>query len=1403
MRQPLVNSRMLSIGSCLALLACAFTFVACGGGSTGAAPAAAPVVSPFVINAPKLVTEGDKCTASVPIQASGGYVWIIDGGTITGGDATEKISFTAGAPGALKLSCTAQGSSTTANANVLPLPRIESFEATPSTLMDGESSELKAVFSNGKGTIQPGNLPMESGTPLKVSPTVDTIYTLNVTNEAGGNTAYALNLKVVAAPAITAFSASSAQVTAGEPLYLSASFTGGTGVILPGNLPIENGRPVTVTPMADTAYTLTVTNSIGKYATQTLTAVHVVEAPSIDRFTAKRASLTSGESTELLPLFRSGIGVINPGNLPVESGKAISISPAADTVYRLTVTNAQGYRVTADAPVNVFSAPTISGFGASRTQLTAGEPLQLTATYVGQSAVINPGNLSVSSGVPITVLPSVDTTYKLTALNGAGMTVNQSLDVKVLPAQVIESFSASAPSITEGEPLTLTAVYRGGDAVLMPGDARIESGRPVTVFPKVDTTYTLILTNSLGKVSASVLDVQVIKAPVIQSFQIANSGITAGDPVEVTPLFIGGTGVITPGDLPVTSGMPITLKPEGDTSYTLTVTNALGRKATQILTLHTFPLPTIGSFTGSAPAVSQGDALTLTAQFAGGTGLITPGNLPIQSGTPLNLNPQASMTYTLTVTNGAGKRATLTVDVQVVSAPAIQTFSAQNASVAEGDSALVTAGFSGGSGVITPGDLVVESYKPVSLAITGDVTYTLTVTNSLGKKTSRTLSVNLVRNPTIESFTVDQTTVTQGENLTFTATYANGVGRLTGGLWADLPSGKPVSVAVNYPVMGAGSDATFTLSVSNQLGKVATQTVTVKVLPRPWINAFKAYMPMGPYSHLTEVASVPMGSTVQLVADFNGVNGNITPGDKAIESSYTWYPGGVNWKPVSVIVNTDTTYTLTVSNGGTFGVTRTLDLKTIPLKLTEFKAKPAYITAGEASVLSWTVEGATSVKLDHAFGEVIGQFSKTIKPTETITYTLTAQNGVGDSQTATAKITVVPRPVITSFTVESGRINPGQAATLKAVFDAGPEGTAVIEGIGSVESGVLIQTPNLDYSRSYTLVVTNAAGVRITAKANVMVTGAGLDIRISGLPEGVDANVGVNCSSGSINKVIKTSELIPNAYSWWTVSPSAVFGPDGTLYQASPGATGTLDWGGCGARVDIVYTKSETKKITLPGGLAYEFVLVPAGTYRMNPYSRVGYMPNDRQANNEHMVTFAQPFFMGRTEVTQAQWVALMDRNPSMDADINENYPVGQVSWDMAKAFVAKLQALEGCKEVRLPSEAEWEYAARTAMDDPVSYGGGMMGGFPNNANSGWMDRWGCYGMNSNATEWCEDGYHPELKDAPTDGSAWTVDSLSGHVYRSVYNSRPSEDSSWQRTGYSREFGLRLVMPIPIPPQIP
>ena len=215
---------------------------------------------------------------------------------------------------------------------------------------------------------------------------------------------------------------------------------------------------------------------------------------------------------------------------------------------------------------------------------------------------------------------------------------------------------------------------------------------------------------------------------------------------------------------------------------------------------------------------------------------------------------------------------------------------------------------------------------------------------------------------------------------------------------------------------------------------------------------------------------------------------------------------------------------------------------------------------------------------------------------------------------------------------------------------------------------------------------------------------------------------------------------------------------------------------------------TEIKRITknanyfgedLGDDVTLEMVSIPEGTFTMgspeNEEGRISY------ESPQHQVT-VPPFFMGKYPVTQKQWkaVAALEKvKINLQSDLSrfkgDNLPVECVSWNDAQEFCARLSRMAN-KTYRLPTEAEWEYACRGGTTTPFycgetistdlanyngnyTYGQGQKGKYRGKTTEVGIfpaNPFGLYDMCGNVWEWCEDGWHENYINAPTDGSAWT-----------------------------------------------
>jgi len=416
-------------------------------------------------------------------------------------------------------------------------------------------------------------------------------------------------------PSITSFAASPAAIEAGSSATLTAVFVNGTGTITPGNIAVTSGTPITVSPTATTTYTLTVTPSSGDAVTATTTVTVSAVPAIITSFVAAPPTIETGTSSSLTAVFSGGTGVISPGDISVTSGTAVSVSPTTMTTYTLTVTPAAGTPVTATVTVNVDPAPAIASFVANPTTIEAGSSTSLTAVFSGGSGVINPGNITVVSGIPAQITPptttTTTTTYTLTVTPPIGAAITQSVTVTVDPIPTITSFVASPTNIATGSSSNLTAVFTGGTGVITPGNLSVTSGVAVSVSPTATTTYILTVTPPVGAITVTQTAIVTVgPAPVITSFGATPTSITAGQSANLTGVFSNGTGVITPGNLTASSGTPVTVSPTTTTTYTLTVTSNTGTPvtatATATVTVTAVPASTVTvNLSSAGPAVTD------------------------------------------------------------------------------------------------------------------------------------------------------------------------------------------------------------------------------------------------------------------------------------------------------------------------------------------------------------------------------------------------------------------------------------------------------------------------------------------------------------------------------------------------------------------------------------------------------------------------------------------------------------------------------------------------------------------------------------------------------------------------------------------------------------------------------
>jgi formylglycine-generating enzyme required for sulfatase activity len=332
---------------------------------------------------------------------------------------------------------------------------------------------------------------------------------------------------------------------------------------------------------------------------------------------------------------------------------------------------------------------------------------------------------------------------------------------------------------------------------------------------------------------------------------------------------------------------------------------------------------------------------------------------------------------------------------------------------------------------------------------------------------------------------------------------------------------------------------------------------------------------------------------------------------------------------------------------------------------------------------------------------------------------------------------------------------------------------AISPSYGPTAGGTTITIVGSALGRASGVTVRGVAATSVTVVSDTTVTAV--------TPPGSEGAANVQVTTPGGTATLSEGFSFGTPPSWYTVleqTPNATVVPDATL-RASITAT-NLPW-----RVRDT-------------GTGIEMVLIPPGTFTMGcSASNSSGCPGHESPI--HQVALTQAFYLSRTEVTQAQWVAKMGSNPSFNS--NTSNPVEQVSWNDIQSF---------CMDtgMRLPTEAEWEYAYRAGTTTAFHGMPGYLNGtnddnqlgtiawFSGNSNSTRAvagkaaNGFGLYDMAGNVGEWCQDWYGTYASGAqtnPTGAASGSYRVFRGGGWSAVFFAGDCRASS--RNYYTPNFG--------------
>ena len=379
-----------------------------------------------------------------------------------------------------------------------------------------------------------------------------------------------------------------------------------------------------------------------------------------------------------------------------------------------------------------------------------------------------------------------------------------------------------------------------------------------------------------------------------------------------------------------------------------------------------------------------------------------------------------------------------------------------------------------------------------------------------------------------------------------------------------------------------------------------------------------------------------------------------------------------------------------------------------------------------------------------------------------------------------------------SFTVSSGDMTPISVSLLSAMASVSitcptpavslyvdkkavgnsPWSGSLKEGMHLLEarkSGYRSQQKTIQLAQQQKLDVTFGELVAIQGNLSVNYKPFGADVYVDGKKLGQSPRVFNGLLVGNHQVEVRKDGYATDRKSV-SISEGQTASITGTL-ASNAVASSSSNTLGYSSGSSSMASGSNTISISVKDGISIEMVKVEAGTFMM------GATPEMEKPNSDekplHQVTLINDYYMGKYKVTQALWEAVMGSNPSYFK--GDNLPVEKVSWNDCQEFISKLNSLTG-RKFRLPTEAEWEYAARggkkrrgyqysgSSNITDVAWYDGNSGSKTHPVGTKQANELGIYDMSGNVYEWCLDWYGSYSSSSQTNPTG--ADSGSSRVIR-------------------------------------
>ncbi|MBK8625464.1 MAG: DUF11 domain-containing protein [Saprospiraceae bacterium] len=618
----------------------------------------------------------------------------------------------------------------------------------------------------------------ETTASITVSPNSTRDYSVTITNEFRCTDADTVTVTVNPLPTVMI---NGNNVCNGSSTILSA--TGGGTYIWNNGATSAN---ITVSPITNTTYTVTVTSSQGCTAsTSRLVIVNPLPQASINGI----QSICNGSNTTLT----AAGGGTYLWSFNGATTAAITVSPTQNTTYTVTVTSVQGCTASSSRTVTV-NGLTINAIISGSDEVCSGQPTTLTSSLTGGTAnsYIWSNNATTSA---INVAPAINTTYTVTITdnNGCTDTASKLVTVKALPIVTV-----TGPDACQGGSTTLTAT--GGGTYFWSNNATTAS---ITVTPASPTTYSVTVTGANGCSAVGSKQVNINPLPTVNIS--GDNAICINESATLTAS--GGVNYVWSNSATTAA---ITVSPLVTTTYTVTATDSNGCTNTAAITVTVSGL-TINANIAGSDTICVGSSTTLTASLTGGTAMSYAWSFNNATTQSITVNPVVTTTYTVTITDTNGCNGTDAITVAVNPLPNIVI--SGDKTICLGESTTLTA-----TGAISYLWNTGANTASISVTPLVNTSYTVTATDANG--CINTTISNVVVNPLPEILIMGNDTVCANTSTQLTASGA------TSYVWS---TGATTATTVVIPA----STATYTVTGTDANGCLNDASIFVTVNPNP------------------------------------------------------------------------------------------------------------------------------------------------------------------------------------------------------------------------------------------------------------------------------------------------------------------------------------------------------------------------------------------------------------------------------------------------------------------------------------------------------------------------------------------------------------------------------------------